>query len=274
MTKLTIDGYKNKKQNKYYTLYRNIILNRIANPIYSVYTERHHILPKCCGGNDESSNIISLSAREHFLVHYILTKFVTGKSKYKIILAFHALSKYTSVNRKEKYINSRLYEAMKIEISSANSKRSLEMWADPHFREKIIEAQKTSWVNGSREEQIERMKKNSPFKNKDIHEKTIKTRTERGTNVWVTNNPMKNKEFALKVASKRSGDNHHSKKNVEYFYKLKKEDEWEKIPKGTFHKFRESKGITRSKMRKLIEGEELDIGIYIKRVDHENKKDN
>lgn len=39
-----------------------------------IYTEKHHIIPKCMGGSNEKSNLTVLTAKEHFLVHYILAE--------------------------------------------------------------------------------------------------------------------------------------------------------------------------------------------------------
>jgi hypothetical protein len=36
------------------------------------YSEKHHIIPKCMGGTDIVENLVNLTAREHFLVHWIL----------------------------------------------------------------------------------------------------------------------------------------------------------------------------------------------------------
>ena len=38
------------------------------------YKERHHILPKCMGGNDDESNLIDLYAREHYEAHKLLAQ--------------------------------------------------------------------------------------------------------------------------------------------------------------------------------------------------------
>lgn len=38
------------------------------------YFERHHVVPKCLGGNDNPDNLIVLTAREHFLAHWLLFK--------------------------------------------------------------------------------------------------------------------------------------------------------------------------------------------------------
>ena len=42
--------------------------------VSSTYKERHHIVPRSEGGSDEPSNIVSLTAREHFLAHWLLYK--------------------------------------------------------------------------------------------------------------------------------------------------------------------------------------------------------
>lgn len=38
------------------------------------FTQNHHILPRALGGTDEKSNLVSLTAREHFLAHWLLYK--------------------------------------------------------------------------------------------------------------------------------------------------------------------------------------------------------
>lgn len=37
--------------------------------------ERHHIIPKSIGGTNDTSNIAILTYREHFIAHWLLTKF-------------------------------------------------------------------------------------------------------------------------------------------------------------------------------------------------------
>lgn len=36
------------------------------------YFETHHIIPKCMNGSDDDSNLVNLTAREHFLIHWLL----------------------------------------------------------------------------------------------------------------------------------------------------------------------------------------------------------
>lgn len=47
----------------------------------TVYCERHHIKPRSFGGSDKPNNIVILTFREHFLAHWLLTKFVKGVEK-------------------------------------------------------------------------------------------------------------------------------------------------------------------------------------------------
>lgn len=35
------------------------------------YSEIHHIIPRCLGGSNDKSNLVVLTAREHFLAHYL-----------------------------------------------------------------------------------------------------------------------------------------------------------------------------------------------------------
>lgn len=38
------------------------------------YTEKHHVIPKSMGGDDVKENIVTLTAREHFIIHWLLAK--------------------------------------------------------------------------------------------------------------------------------------------------------------------------------------------------------
>lgn len=59
----------------YNKIYSNIIerakQRKIENPING-YKETHHIIPRSIGGNDEQSNLVELTLKEHFLCHELL----------------------------------------------------------------------------------------------------------------------------------------------------------------------------------------------------------
>lgn len=86
------------------------------------YSEIHHIVPRCLGGTDDENNLVILTAREHFLAHYLLTKIYSDNMK--IIDAFRMMG-VVNTTEQERYINSRLYESKKKLFSEARSKKVL-----------------------------------------------------------------------------------------------------------------------------------------------------
>ena len=54
------------------------------------YCEKHHVVPRSMGGADDKSNIVVLTAREHFLIHWLLWKIHRNQS---MTFAFHAMTK-------------------------------------------------------------------------------------------------------------------------------------------------------------------------------------
>jgi hypothetical protein len=58
----------------YFIIYENLISNAKLNPKIDTYKETHHILPKCMGGDDSKENLVMLTARQHYLAHWLLYK--------------------------------------------------------------------------------------------------------------------------------------------------------------------------------------------------------
>jgi hypothetical protein len=100
----------------YLEKYNSIILkakskNRIKN--CGIYYEKHHILPKCLGGDNSKNNLVLLTAREHFIAHKLLTYIYKGHRG--IALAFHRMSFSKNIKYR---ISSRDYEYAKLLIKS------------------------------------------------------------------------------------------------------------------------------------------------------------
>lgn len=96
----------------YQLVYSSIIEKAKQRALVEEYAENHHINPKSLGGSDEKSNLVLLTAREHFVVHCLLARIHGGKM-------WHALIRMKGL--KNRYLNSRLYSFAKkkhaIEIS-------------------------------------------------------------------------------------------------------------------------------------------------------------
>lgn len=70
--------------------------------INSDYIEVHHIIPKCLGGTDNTSNFCALSAKEHYIVHKLLWKMNPSNSK--LLYAYNMLSSNTKTAKEYKII--------------------------------------------------------------------------------------------------------------------------------------------------------------------------
>jgi hypothetical protein len=74
--------------NKYRRWYWQII-DRARSRSLREYTERHHVLPRSLGGTD--GEVVRLTFREHFLAHWLLTKFTEGRARRKMNYALSCL---------------------------------------------------------------------------------------------------------------------------------------------------------------------------------------
>ena len=57
-----------------------------------VYTERHHIIPRCLGGSNHPDNLVYLEGRVHFIAHRFLNKMYPDNSK--LLTAVVMMSKF------------------------------------------------------------------------------------------------------------------------------------------------------------------------------------
>lgn len=128
------------KDNKYNRWYHQIIENRRANP-YDGYVERHHIIPKSMGGSNSKDNIVALTAREHFICHWLLTKMTDSRGMRLALLTMCR----TSGNQERYKISSRRFQKIREQASIALTGANNPMYGKTHSkeaRERISEAAK------------------------------------------------------------------------------------------------------------------------------------
>jgi hypothetical protein len=105
-----------------YTKWYNQITDRARNRIVEGYTERHHIKPRSLGGTDNNDNLVELTAREHFICHWLLVKMTTGEEHYKMLNALRMMrAEKSGQQRYETAITSRVYESIKQEYAQLQS---------------------------------------------------------------------------------------------------------------------------------------------------------
>lgn len=130
--------------NKYTKIYYQII-NRAQTRPHIGYMEQHHIIPNSFfinskkknswieGDPNAASNLVMLTAREHFVCHLLLVRMISGVGKYKMALA---LKRFMYAKNHTAHISARDYEYIKRTVSEQMKGRP----CSPETREKIRQA--------------------------------------------------------------------------------------------------------------------------------------
>ena len=99
---------------------QNILQNRGRFKCGNEYHERHHIVPRCIGGNNDEENLIDLFAREHFVAHKLLAQ--ENPDNKQLIHAWALMSRLNNHNGKYTVTPEEYEEAKKAYISLIKGK--------------------------------------------------------------------------------------------------------------------------------------------------------
>lgn len=91
-----------------YKKHYNTLIERARIRLLEGYCERHHIIPRCIGGIDDASNIVPLTAEEHYVAHQLLVKIYPNNPK--LIYAAHMM---TVGNKNHKRAPNKLYDGLR-----------------------------------------------------------------------------------------------------------------------------------------------------------------
>lgn len=131
---------------KHYRLLVEKALERVS---CNQYTEKHHILPKCLGGPDDPENIVSFTAREHFVAHWLLHRAYPNHGG--LAQAFVAMCSFEGRNHKRYTPSSRAVAEAAEAAAKRMSKKISCYTADGKKKEtfdSIIEAANKYGVSG------------------------------------------------------------------------------------------------------------------------------
>jgi hypothetical protein len=151
-------------ENKYTKWYFSIV-NRAKSRVFddNQYIEKHHIIPRSLGGNNDLENLVSLTAKEHFICHLLLTKMTSGSSKTKMVYAAWRMGMQCNKNQKRYKISSIIYSQIKkqrsdymktlVGLLNPNFGKKTNRTSDdftPEWRAKISASRKgkSSWNKG------------------------------------------------------------------------------------------------------------------------------
>lgn len=134
----------------YQAHYNRLIERARLRPLPDGHIERHHVIPRCMGGNDDQVNLVNLTPEEHYVAHQLLVKIYPDNSK----LIVSAMIMTTGGSRTNK-----LYGWIRRKISTSQTGKTLSL----DHRKKISDG--CPWKGGKRPEHSEKMKQNNPMSN-------------------------------------------------------------------------------------------------------------
>jgi hypothetical protein len=126
-----------------YQRIHDAIIDRARNRKLPGYRERHHVIPRCLGGNDDKINLVELTAREHFIIHKLLCEIYPNKPK--LVYAYWMMSRNVSNSKykREYRVSNRDYERAKHLFSEASSFRQKGKPLSEAHKQKLRIAAKT-----------------------------------------------------------------------------------------------------------------------------------
>lgn len=126
---------------KYERWYFEIMDRAQSRSIPVGYSERHHIRPRSLGGRDEPSNLVRLTYREHFIAHWLLTKFTVGGDLRRMQRALFAMTLPTNGRP---IVSSWQFEAAKRAVRDLElDPVADQLWRDRHRQKQLQRAEQS-----------------------------------------------------------------------------------------------------------------------------------
>ena len=152
----------------YKKIYDSLII-RGKTRLLQEYSELHHIVPRCIGGNNEQDNLVRLTPEEHYVAHQLLVKIYPNNPK--LIKAAAMMIPNRPSNKLYGWLRRKFAKAQSAGQTGTNNSQHGSRWIHnpvtgetKKTKNKIIEA---GWVAG-------RYPKKPKLKT--VHKKTLKSK--------------------------------------------------------------------------------------------------
>jgi hypothetical protein len=108
--------------------YDDLILRAKSRALIEGYSEKHHIIPKCMGGDNSEDNLVILRPEEHYVAHQLLVKIYPNE--YKLVYALHIMTVDNRhhgrfLNKEYAWVRRAYSEAMSGRTLSAEHRRNI-----------------------------------------------------------------------------------------------------------------------------------------------------
>ena len=139
-----------------YSRWYEALFTKAQNRTIEGYVEKHHIIPRSFGGNNSKSNLVSLTAREHYIAHALLWRIkfpplYHSKMSYALRLMIFGVG--TRKQLRNYKCHSKIYESVKIEFSQDHSTNmsgeNNPFYGKKHTKESISKANQTKKETGN-----------------------------------------------------------------------------------------------------------------------------
>jgi hypothetical protein len=102
------------------------LVNRGKNRNIDVYTESHHVIPRCMNGSDEKSNLVNLTPEEHYVAHQLLVKIYP--QNHALAMAAAMMVPNRPSNKLYGWIRRKLIAAQSIEQTGSGNSQYGTVW--------------------------------------------------------------------------------------------------------------------------------------------------
>lgn len=171
----------------------NDLIEKAKSRILEGYQEKHHIIPKCLGGDDNLDNIVGLTPEEHYIAHLLLVKIYPNQNG----LVFAAW--YMQYHNSDKRKNNKSHGWLQRLHGQSASLRSTNMWKNKDKRDSIIHSmitERNSLIGKSRiRESAQRCWDAKDVATRNLFKDTMKV---------VNKDPIKRKKAGEKIKAKWS----------------------------------------------------------------------
>ena len=140
--------------NNKYKIWHDNIIAKAKNRTLEGYKEVHHIIPKSCGGTNDKSNLISLAAREHYIIHMLLPFCVIKKYRFKMIKGFMYMNVNPKTTQRFYKINARMYQKFRTEFGLMLKGTKLSEKTKAKMRERKVSEKTKAKIKYARQFQI------------------------------------------------------------------------------------------------------------------------
>lgn len=196
----------------YENIYKNLIeraKNRMLDD--NEYVERHHIIPKCLGGNNSKNNIVKLYPKEHYIAHLLLYRIHPNHQG--LAYSFWMMCNGNRKNKRDYKVSGRLYEEIRNDFIKMVTQREGTFKGKSHSeltKLKISNSKKGQkvWL-GKKHKEESKIKMSDSAKGKVISDLT----KEKMSNFW--KGKPKSDETKKKMSELQKGENNSYKRYLE-----------------------------------------------------------